>query len=290
MSLQSDVAERYPALVPLLKVPEIRNLFTQAVSANWSPNMFQSRFMATRWFRSQSETQRRWWVTVATDPGEAKKQRQLYQQELGIQANRLGFTPTPTELGIIREKALQLGVAPDSNWVTQTLINLAQKRGGRTGPGEWTTTANQVRQIGSAEYLKAEPTHVVNKWTQWIVGGRATIEDYQDAARTEAMKRYPHLADELRKGFTVNDLISRQREMVAEELEYANVEQVNMNDPRWHQLLGIRDPKTNTWRMPTDSEVMTWARKDPGWGKTSKGRQAAASMTQNLLRAFGRRK
>ena len=71
-SIQDRVAERWPDLLPLLRHPEVGKLLTQAVTAEWSPGVFQSKLRATRWYRSQPESARQWWVLKAMDPGEAK--------------------------------------------------------------------------------------------------------------------------------------------------------------------------------------------------------------------------
>lgn len=289
-TMQERVAERYPSLIGLLRQPEIGKLLTTAVTENWSPGVFQSKFMASKWFKSQSEAQRRWWVTATTDPGEARVQRQLFEQELRTVASRLGFTPTRAEYASLRERALQLGVTPDSTWMVQALNNLAQRRGGRTGPGAWTTNAGAIRQLAESEYFRALPKHVVNKWTSWITTGMKTMEDLQASLQQEAIKANPHMAHQLTEGLTVNDIIGSQRELIAEELELSSPTQVDIKNPKWRKLLGVRDPKTKQMRLLTDSEALKMAREDPKWWNTSKGRQSDASMTTAIREMFGLRK
>lgn len=289
MALRDDVAERYPALISLLQEPEIGKLLTQAVQQNWSPGVFQSKFMASRWFQSQSESSRRWWVTAHTDKGEAGQQRTLMQQSIAAKARQLGIQPTRTELQNIREQALRMGLSADDFWVTNALVALASK-GGRTDVGAWTTTAEQLKSIGRDQFLKAEPAQVLKKWATWIVTGQRTIEDYQAAAQKEAMHRFPHMVERLQRGETPGDIIAFGRSIIANEWGI-DPNAVDLNDADWRKLAtGVKDPKTQKTRMLTESETVRLARGHPGWmGGTTNGRRTQAQVGSFLMRALGKR-
>jgi hypothetical protein len=292
-TMQERVAERYPSLVPLLKHPEIGKLLTSAVQQNWSPGVFQSKFIASRWFRSQSESQRRWWVLSATDPAEARRQRTLQQVQIQARASQLGIDPTSAEFRNILNVALGQGLEADDQYITNLLVNLAGK-GGRTTTGGWTTVSEQIRSMSKSEYFWNVPNHVVKKWTSWILRGEKTMEDYQAAVQREAMARFPHMKEGLAGGLTVADQVRPLAEVWANEFD-TTPEQV-MASMRQHagtpsrQLLGIRDAKTGRTRMPNEVEALRLARSQPTWWSTSSGRQNDAAVTQTLLRTFGKRK
>jgi len=289
MSLRSDVEDRYPSLVPLLKIPAIASLLTKAVAGNWSPTKFQSNFIASAWFRSQSEAQRRWFILGATDPGEAKDQTRLMNESIIAQMRRLGVVGTSAEIANIRNYALSRGLKADDFSVQNAIVRLAEK-GGRATVGAWTTTAEAVRQMAFDEFQWPVPAHVQKKWTQWIVTGQRTMEDYQAQLSREAQKRLPHMAERLQRGETVGDIIGPYRQLIAEELELGGPGEVKMSNPKYRSLMGIRDPKTKQMRMMTESEVLKLARDTPEWWKTSKGRQADASMVTKIREMFGTRK
>ena len=112
-TLKERVAERYPSLVALLKQPEIGSLLTQAVEKNWSPGVFQSKFIASQWFRRQSESQRRWWILSATDPGEANQQRRSMRASFGTLAASMGAQLDTAQINFLSESILQRGQDPN---------------------------------------------------------------------------------------------------------------------------------------------------------------------------------
>lgn len=294
-TVEERVAERYPDLLPLLRHPEVGRLLRQAVDPNkpLSQGSFMSKLRTTRWFRTQSESQRRWWVTSRMDPGEAAQQRALTQQNIAALARQMGIQPTRRELELIREGALARGVGADDFWVRNSLMQLTNK-GGRTDVGAWTTIAREITELGNGQYLKNYPPHVLKKWTQWIVTGQRTMEDFQAAAQKESVKRFPHMAEQLNAGLTVRDVVQPWVDIYAQEMDttadviFASMAKHAGTPSR--QLLGIRDPKTGQTRMPTEQEAVKIARSQPTWWQTSGGREADHRMTRTLLNAFGERK
>jgi hypothetical protein len=294
-TLQERVAERYPDLIPLLRVPEIGKLLTQAVSETkpMSPGVFMSKLRTTRWFRSQSETARRWWVTAAMDPGEALKQRRTMNEEIGNLAAQMGVKLTSGDLYWLRENALKQGMAPDSTWVRLQIGKMLGKGGRAADAGAYRTTVEQLRTISKGGYFWNIPNHVAQKWGTWIITGQKTMEDFQAVVQQEAMQRYPHMKEQLASGMSVNDVVRPFAEVYAN--EYDTTAEEIMATMRTHagsptrQLLGIRDPKTGNTRMPTELEALRLARKDPKWWTTTSGRQNDARLSTFLLQQLGRR-
>jgi len=292
VTVLDDIKRDYPELWWLFKDPQVGPLLRDAVTPGkeFSPTLFQAKFYQTPYFKRRSVSQRQWEIVQHTDPGEAKKQSQLQAQGIAAQASRLGFKLTRAELNTITQRSLALGLGADDFWVTMTLNTLAQKRPGRTTAGAWNTTAMQVRNTSQQDYLKPLPQHVANKWTQWIVTGQKTLDDFKAASQMEAMKRYPHMADELQRGYTPGDVISPFRDIISNELELGGGQNVNINDPRWRKITGFKDTATNKVRLPTESEVMVMARQDPRFWKTQNGRTMESDMASTILNVMGKRK
>lgn len=290
-TIQERVQERYPSLVSLLREPEIGPLLTRAVQENWSPGVFQSKFMASRWFRSQSEPQRRWWVTANTDPGEANRQRKTYHAGLQTSASRLGVSLTAAELKWITEVGLQQGIAPDSQESINGLLEFAARHRGRITVGAWGTETTRVRNMLTNDWLMPPSKGFSENWGRYLASGQKSIEDLQGWAQQQAAKRYPHMRAELAAGMTVADVIGGNVAVYAEEydMDPSQVMQKVRTDPWIRQLLGVRDPKSGKTRLPTEMETMKMARSTPSWWKTSKGRQADAQTATTLAQVFGKR-
>jgi hypothetical protein len=287
--MRQRVAERYPSLISLLNQPEIGKLLTQAVQNNWSPGVFQSKFMASRWFRTQSEPARRWWVTAQTDPAEARRQRNEYTTQLAGVLERLGARGRNVKY--LAEIGLREGLAPDSPRMMHIALGRAIK-GGTLGPGAYKTADRQVRSIGAGAWLR-EPSEKDRKyWAFQIALGNKTLDDFNAAAAVSAQHRFPHMAAQIRAGATVADIAGPMIEAYAREMDWdpAGLMQKMHTNPSFAGLLGIRDPKTRQMRMPTEYEARTMARSRSDWWGTTGGRESDAAMSQALLAAFGKRK
>jgi hypothetical protein len=291
-TLQERVAERYPSLVFLLRQPEVGRLLTQAVGdPPMSPGVFQSKLMATRWFRSQSESQRRWWVTVASDPGEAKRQRNLYSAELIKSANSLGIKLDSKEVWKYTNAGLSQGIEAGSDRQMANLMAFGLKTG-KVGPGAYKTAVGAIRAIGSAQWLRMPPVKETETWAANIALGRKTLDDFEQANRTAAEHRFPHMLQQLRAGATVADVIAPMVEAYAKEMDWdAQGLMAKMHtNPTFAQLTGIKDPKTKQVRLPTEYEAKTMARQRGDWWGTTTGRQEDAAKTLAITQALGVRK
>jgi len=293
-TLQERVAERYPDLLPLLNHPQVGPLLRQAVDLNnpISEGSFMSKLRATSWFRGQSASARNWWITSAMDPGEAAQQRRLGQESIVARMRQLGVVGTQAEIRTIREQMLRQGLTPDDFWVTNAIMKLTAK-GGRADIGAWTTTATQLRAIAEGDYFKVLPPETTRKWTGWIITGQRSVEDFQAAINIEATKRFPHMAEQLKTGMTVRDVVAPWVEIYANEFD--TTPDAIMASMRKHagtpsrQLLGIKDPKTGQTRMPTEPEAVRIARSQPQWAETTNGKQMQNEWGSTILRAFGKR-
>jgi hypothetical protein len=289
-TMQERVAERYPALIPLLKNKEVGGLLTRAVNENWSPGQFRYQFMATRWFRSQSEAQRKWWVLTATDPAEAKLQRNNYSAEIINTASALGIKLNSNEVRYITESGLSRGDPSNSARVQANLLAYGLKTG-KMGAGSYATAARDVRAMETGSWFREPPKSEVKYWAAEIALGRKTMQDFNAAAAYTASHRWPHMAERIKAGETVAQIVGPAVEAYAREMDWdpQGVMSKMHTNATFAGLTGIRDPKTNQMRLPTEYEAQTMARSRNDWWGTTGGRRADASMALQLSKAFGRR-
>jgi len=85
------------------------------------------------------------------------------------------------------------------------------------------------------------------------------------------------------------DIVNPWREMVAKELEFGGVDQVDMvQGSEWSWLLGVPDPgKPEVMRLPTAQEVTERVRRDTRWAYTMGGKNLATQATEAILKGFG---
>lgn len=298
-SMQERVAERYPDLVPLLKQPEIGSLLTRAVTENWSPGVFRSKFIASNWFRTQPESSRRWWVLKATDPGEATRQRRAIGAEIGTLSRSLGVPLNTPQLKWVTESALQRGLSPDSAELRGELINFMMKytapgAGHILPQGALRTTAKQITGMARFNYGLPGNETWIRARTKDVVMGSLSMDDVENELRELAAKRFPHMQEGLQAGQSVADIMAPYAEIYAAEMDMQPQEVLQQmfrdTDKVARQMMGVRDAKTGKTRLPTEVEAMRLARSQDKWWGTSGGRQQDAGMSTFLLQQLGVRK
>lgn len=295
MAVSNDVIQKIseiagPGFVGLLNDPELRVLLLDATdSTPWSPQRFQAALYKTNWWRKQSESQRQWALKKAVDPAQAHQEAAVMSQQIQMQAQRMGVTMTPAELKYTTEVALQRGITSANDpLVLNTVIGISHHLG-RGGPGGIQTTQTAINNYARGEFYTQLPPLTIAKWADWISAGTKTMDDFKAAMANQTVKSMPWMAQQIQGGATLHDIVGPLQQLVANELEYASPTQVNvMSDPRWRGLLGVRNSK-GQMVMPTQSDVITMARRQPEWQKTSNGRQMINGLAQSLMKTFGAR-
>lgn len=288
-TLRERIAERYPDMLPLLGIPEVAKLLEQAVDPNspMSATSFQSKLRATKWFRGQSASERQWYVTSQSDPGEATQQREQYRSALSHFSQTLGVKLSPAQIAWLSEIGLAQGLEVNSDRMRAEIIR--QWGGKDLRRGEIGTNAQEIMRMAKAEFFRPMSSNESYELAKRVALGSDTMESIRTRLMAQAGDRFPHLRQRISEGLTPGQIVEPYRAIVAEELEYGDISEVNMNNPTWKQLLGVKQ-KDGKMRMLTESETMMLARSQRRWWDTQNGRSADAGLTRKLLESFGVRR
>lgn len=286
-TLRERIEERFPDLIPLLEEPEIAWLVAMAVDPNnpKSTAWFQSQLRNTNWYKNQSKVGREWWVTMRTDPGEATRQRQQYRSELSVFASQLGVKLASNQLTWLTEVGLGRGLSVNSPWMRNELAKLWGGKDQRTG--QIGVDAQRVRAMAEGEYFEPMTGKRAYALALDIARGKRTMEEYQMRFQARAADRFPHLKQRIINGETLAQIVEPYRAIVADELELGDIGAVNMKNPVWRQLLGVKEGGKT--RMLSESEVLTLARSQQAWWQTANGQAADNGLTRSILQTFGAR-
>jgi hypothetical protein len=287
------ILEQYPSFAFLMRDEEVGKLLRDAVDPNkgFSSTTFFAKLQQTKWWRSQSETQRTWAVEVATDPAEAARKRSAMGNAIRQQAAAFGTKLTTNELRFLTNSMLANGQDPSGPELQRALAGLWSFKD--RGQGAAAAARSQVRALYGQFFngMVGEDTksqrRLLDRRALAIASGTDTLEALQERLQEQAMKRFPHMADLISRGMTPYEIIAPMRQRVAQELELGSGDQVDLSSPVWSQLLGIRDPKSKQTRLMTESEVIRLARSQDAWGNTKNGREMQYTLGQGLLRALG---
>jgi hypothetical protein len=282
------VKENYPALAVLLNIPEVAALLVKAVSpGGLSPGAFQSQLMATKWFRSQSESMRTFWIESQTDPGTTKQKANSYRLALATAAHAYGAQLTSAQLNWLTMYGLQRGWEPGGIEQLSQFSKLVSSGAAKAMPGARRTNARAVQQMARGDYFYAMSKTSAAIWGDRIARGTATFEDVQTAVADKVAKLYPQFGTGLSQGSTMRELTDGHRQIIAEELEL-DPERIDFTQGRWSAVLGTKGSDGKI-RPMTDVEVRKLARNDSRWWSTSHGKQTDATVSRDFLSMMGAR-
>lgn len=284
------VTEQYPQLAWLVGDPEIGPLLLQAVDPNsgFDSNTFQARLQATNWFQSKSRYEREQLVLHHTDPTTYWTGTQAYADQFSEMAAELGRPLSGNESYFLSVVALNSGVEPNSATARKWLRGMIDPAQTMQGYGTAGAAKNEIENLVRGQWFAPlDLGWLAQAGANVATQGGETLESINARLASQAWHWYPHLRQQITEGQTLADIMNPYRQVIADELELGSVEQVDMNNPEWKQLLQWRDPNTGEMRLPTMSEVQTMARSRPQWWETSRGREADAGATRSLLQIFG---
>lgn len=288
-TLRERIADLYPDLLPLLRIPEVASLLTQAVSTTnpLSPTAFQSKLRATKWFRSMSESQRRLWITQQSDPATFRTARDSYRVALDTAARAFGAVLSRDQLNWLAMEGLGKGWEPGGQEMLFNISQLVSKGAVKAGPGARRTNARDAQQMARRDFFYRMSNRSAAIWGDRVARGVATMDDVRTAVADKAKQMFPHFSTGLSQGFTMYELTDNYRQIIAEELEL-DPERIDLSTGRWSKVLSKRGSDGKI-RPMTNFEVLQAARQDPRWWNTGHGKQQDAEWANNMLAMFGRR-
>jgi hypothetical protein len=287
---KAEVRRKFPALAYLLDEPELSNLFAKAVQAGWGPGEFQAQLMATRWWKTHSETARNWDTLVKTDPAEGRRQRAMRITEVSNEVRRLGFKLSDWEIVGIAEGSLRGGW--DNSRITGRIVDVARARGvgGLEAAGDVRASMQELRALAKQYAVNISNPTLFN-WASAITTGRLTEDGIRANLVNIAKQRIDPtgqndvLRDALDQGLTVRDTYQGVIQTVAQELE-VDPSRVDLSDNYWGKLLDFTDDK-GVQRPMNQTEAIGWARSQSAWQTTNGSREAYAGLANAMTTKWG---
>lgn len=279
---QADLAARYGfALAVLNSDPELKGLFNKAVSQTWTADRFQAELRATKWYQTHGEAWRNAAIQKAADPATYNNNVAQVRARLGMMASEVGSLASPSALDSMAQTAYQFGW--DDNQLRLHLAASIQYENGRLQgqAGQWEADWREYAASQGLNYSDAQYEH----WARVVGKGEATSQDVISQMRETAASAFPHLADRLRAGETVQSIAEPYRQTMASLLEM-NPDAIGLSDPSIKKALASKDDKgqpalKTLWQFEND------VRSDERWLKTQNAQNQAMSVTRKILNDFG---
>jgi len=161
--------------------------------------------------------------------------------------------------------------------------------------GKYVNPTALARATKSADYLNVVNTArsyfntagANQASVQSVLTGGITTEDFQRQQREIAKKRYPHLADLIDQGVSLESLAGNFQATAAKLLE-VDPNTIDMSAANYEVALNFGEEGKK--RVMTTGEWDKLLRTDSryGWEKTNNAKQEARGLAANLVQAFGR--
>ena len=264
-------------------IPELKTLINKATSEGWSPARFTAALQGTRWFRTTSESARKYVTLKATDPATFNSQVLEATTKVMNQAARMGIPITQHGGTQIANYAMRMGWSDDH--LQRYLVTLVKPdaKGNYRG-GEAAAMQSQFRSLAENYGVNVSEGQI-NSWVHQALLGGQTPESAKALIQNTAASKYPALADRIKAGETVSQIADPYKQSYAKLLE-VNADTLNLDDPLIQRALQSKDAKGR----PTTQTVYDFEntlRNDPRWAKTDNARDQMSSVANSVLKQFG---
>lgn len=270
--------------------PELKSLFQQAVAGNWDANRFTASLKNSNWWRSTSDTMRKFIDLRSTDPASWKQQwdaTAVRLNQLAVQTGSPNLLAQGTDIS-------------NMNWVLRN-ATWAAMAGGWTDDRikSWLGSQVMYRQgipLGGEAAQNYDKLHTLayengreystdwyNGWLRDLGSGRKTIEEAEGQIRQEAAAQYSAFSKQILAGMNVMDLASPYIKSASSLLEIPDGS-IGLNDPMLQKAMTSKQKDGSPytlWQFEND------VRSDPRWARTQNAQDATMKLAHNVLSDFG---
>jgi hypothetical protein len=282
MATQSEMAASYGYTLAFFNSnPELKSLLSRATSANYSVARFVAELQNTNWFRTSSESFRKYQALKSGDPATFASQLNALAAHIWNAGGEMGATLDATTVNQLSHQAMQLGWNEDQlKRVLNTMVTAVDGHyTGMAGVAE-----KQFQGLADDYGVTISPDTL----RDWV---RRTSLGVDDPRATElriqqmAMSKYTALKDRIAAGETVRQIADPYIQSYSKLLETAP-ESVGLNDNMIQRALTARDPKG----QPTTQTLYDFensVRNDPRWAKTKNAQDSMSATASKILQTFG---
>lgn len=274
--------QNFGALAAYLEIPEVGALISSAAQQGWTAERLQVALGQTQWWQTTTASQREFDALTHTDPASAQKHVEDMAGQIRALVDQEGVANQFTDQRIndLARQLVRNGASADQ--VPKAV--LAEVSYQPSQPvGKMGARMTQVQQMAS-DYLVPVSDQTAFTWAQKIETGQATEDGLSEYLRSTAEGLLPHLADRLKAGFTVKQLLEPQIQTAAQLLE-VSPDQIDLRDPKYAPILSFYDGQTT--REKTMAETADYIRSTADWRQTNNANATAAQRVEQIAQRLG---
>jgi hypothetical protein len=279
-----QLRSEYPTVAALItSVPELQNIFNQAVSSTWSTDKFIAAIQNSHWWASTSSTARQAFATMKADPATWNQNINGLQANMLATAAQLGVQLTPQQAQQIAIDAITNGYDQNKAVLDQKMAEYLKPASGNHFGGQAGSYEDQLRQsMMDLGVFMPEP-QLQNQIKQ-IIGGKQSVQGVTAQLRTQAASMYPAYAKQLNSGMNLSDIASPYMQRAQQLLEMGPGS-VNIQTPLIKGALQHTQDGQPAAMPMYDFEKQV--RQDPRWLSTDNAQDSFMSNAHQVLVNFG---
>lgn len=279
-ALQSE----FPLVASLVSsVPELENIYKQAVSAQWSTDRFIAAVQNSTWWATHSDTARQVFALMKSDPATYRQNTNNLFAQIQQMASQLGVTMTQSQLHQFAVDALFGGYDQNQAVLNQKFSQFIKPVSGNHFGGQAGSYEDQIRQ-GMRDLGVFIPENQLDTQIKQIVGGQSSVQSVLAQLRTQAAGMYPAYASQINSGMNVSDIASPYMQRAQQLLEMGPGG-VNIQTPLIKQALQYSVGGSPTQMPMYDFE--NTVRKDPRWLSTDNAQDSFMTNAHRVLVDMG---
>lgn len=282
---KGELAEEYGFVDSLLTSnPELKKLFDKAVKGQWTPQKFQAELRDTKWWKTHSESERKFLTLKFGDPKTADQKIDQAYTHVRQLANQMGIVETAENLK--RMKAWAYNVVA-KGWDDSMLRNdigkyvyFNEKQQGEGGQA----------MMDLKKYAYDMGVTMSGSWyadkSRLIIRGMATEQDMKDEINKHAKGLYPEYAKQIDAGQTMADIASPYVQSMQNILEVP-AGSLSVQDKTIKSALQNKNKKTGENEAMPLWQFENQLRNDPRWKKTQNAQNSLMQVAHQVLSDFG---
>jgi peptidoglycan hydrolase-like protein with peptidoglycan-binding domain len=262
--------------------PELKKLFAQATSQNWTPDHFVAKVRDTNWFKTHSDTARQALILQKADPATYNSRVQQSAAQIAQMARTFGASMTSAQLNQMASEAVMYGWTTDQ--LTPRVVAFLKAGTGFQYAGNAATYQTQYTNLAAQYGVQVSQPTMAN-WIKNTELGTVNQDSVKNYMVQQASSRYPALAQRLKEGETLQQIADPYIQSYSKILE-VNPNTVNLNDNLIQQALQAKDDKG----QPTTQSVWQFEqtlRQDPRYMKTQGAQDQAMQLGHKVLSDMG---
>jgi hypothetical protein len=261
--------------------PELMKLLGQAVSGQWTPDVFTAHLKNTKWWQTNSESARQAQVQAKTDPATYKASIAAAAAQAQEAAVKAGAILSSKQVNQLAHNMVDF--AWDDAQISNFLGQYIDFRNGTLG-GQAGAAAQQIRTYAYDQGIQVSDQTLKNN-AAYIVRGLATMQNVQDSLRQQAISTYPGFTAQLEGGATMRDIAQPYIQMAAQELELPETD-IDVWHPKVRAALNAANQAGQPAPMSL-SDFQQSLRTDPAWRKTQGAQDKAMAVGRQVLQSMG---